>query len=49
MGTMDVVGGLTNQWLKYFGKYCGHSIGDQFTTGHYRPKGGDWLMDPGEP
>ena len=41
-------GGLTNQWLKYFGKYLGHSIGDQSSERHYRPKRSVQLVEFGE-
>ena len=49
LGTVDVVWGLTNQWLKYFGKYLSHFIGNRSMAGHYRPDGGVQLVDLGEP
>ena len=44
-----MVGGLANQWFKYFGKYLSHFIGDGSFAGHYRPEGSFHLIDLGEP
>ena len=46
LGTLDMMGGLTNQWLKYFGEYLCQSVGNISTAGHYRPDGvpGLWIL-----
>ena len=49
LGAVDVTGQFNYQWLKYFGKYFSHFIGNRSMAGHDRPERGAWFVDLGEP